>query len=165
LKVLTHRSALRVALVALALALLAFGLLSHPSTRVLAPPLPKTALRGRGITVGALRGRPAVIVFYASWCPGCHTEAPAVRQFAASAAGRGRVVAVDDDDYGNARAFVRRYHWSFPVLADPNGVASDAYGVGHLPTTVVLNSSGEIVATDPGPQTVASLDRAVRAAT
>jgi hypothetical protein len=49
-------------------------------------------------------------------------------------------------------------------LKDRDGVTGDAYGVAHLPTTVILNAKGEIVARDVGPQTVSSLSRAVNAA-
>ena len=64
----------------------------------------------------------------------------------------------------HVRAFLERYRWTFPVLADPNGVSGDAYGVANLPTTVIVNAQGRIVARESGPQTVASLDRALSAA-
>ena len=164
MRLLTHRLALRLAAVALALALLAYGILAHGSKVVTAPPLPHAALQGGPLTTAALRGHAEAIVFFASWCPGCHTEAPAVERFASSRAGSGKVLSIDYSDYGNARGFISRYRWTFPVLSDPDGVTGDAYGVAHLPTTVILNPRGDIVARDVGPQTVASLSRALSAA-
>jgi cytochrome c biogenesis protein CcmG, thiol:disulfide interchange protein DsbE len=164
-RVLQHRLALRAALSALALALIAYGVLTHAAKgRTLAPALPAKALSGAPTTVAALHGHPTAVVFYAAWCTDCHVEAPAVARFASSSAGRGRIVAVDDDDFGDPHAFVSHYRWNFPVLSDPDGIASDAYGVLHLPTTVILNADGHIVARDPGPQTVASLTDALAAA-
>jgi peroxiredoxin len=161
-RLLQHRFALRLALLALATALLAYGLLARaPNHQTLAPPLPHHALRGLPVTLAALHGHPAALVFYAAWCTGCHTEARAVERFAASSAGAHRIVAVDDDDFANPAAFLTRYGWTFPVLSDPDGVASDAYGVTHLPTTVILNADSRIVARDQGPQTVASLTHAL----
>jgi thiol-disulfide isomerase/thioredoxin len=156
---------LRGAVVALLLALTAYGLRAHAG-RHRAPPLPKTVLNGPAVTVAELRGHPAIIAFWASWCRPCHSEAPALERFADSAAGRGRIVAIDHLDplRANARAFIASYHWTFPVLADPDGTTGGAYGVSNLPTIVVLNASGEIVASESGAQTVASLDRALRAA-
>lgn len=161
-RLLQHRFALRAALLALATVLLAYGVLAHaPKSQTLAPPLPHHALRGPLVTLATLHGHSAAVVFYAAWCTDCHTEAPAVEAFAASRPGRDRIVAVDDDDFGNPAAFPIHYRWTFPVLSDPNGVASDAYAVTHLPTTVILNADGHIVARDQGPQTVASLTRAL----
>jgi peroxiredoxin len=164
-RVLQHRFALRAALAALALALIAFGVLTHAAKgRTLAPPLPAKTLAGPPTSLAALHGHPTAVVFYAAWCTDCHVEAPAVARFADSPAGRGRIVAVDDDDFDNPRSFVSHYSWSFPVLSDPDGNTSDAYGVLHLPTTVILNADGHIVARDEGPQTVASLTHALQAA-
>ncbi len=161
---LSHRLALRGALTALALALIAYGIFSPGAKVRVAPPLPRATVAGRAVTVADLRGHPTAVVFFASWCPDCHTEAPAIARFAVSPAGRGRLVAVDDDDYRDPRQFVAHYHWGFPVLSDPSGNTSDAYEVAHLPTTVILNAKGEIVAHEVGPQTVASLTRALSAA-
>ena len=46
-------------------------------------------------------------------------------------------------------------------LRDPSGAVGNAYGLTGLPTTFVLDPSGNIVQTLPGPQTVASLRRAL----
>ena len=75
-RIATHRYALRFALGALAVALLAYGLLANaPKTRRPAPPLPARALSGAPVTLSALHGHPAVVVFFASWCDDCRHEA------------------------------------------------------------------------------------------
>jgi len=164
-RVATHRHALRVALCALALALLAYGLLAHVATaRRRAPALPTKALRGSPVTLAALRGHPAVVVFFASWCPDCKHEAAAVERFARSTTGRGRVVAIDYDDGGDWRGFLHRYGWSFPVLSDSSGRTGAAFGIPFLPTVVFLDGQGRIVSTSSVTQTVASLERGVAAA-
>jgi len=150
---------------AVAAGLLAYGLLAPASTKLTpAPPLPRAALQGGPVTLAAVHGHPEVIAFFATWCTACHHEASAVASFANSRAGRGRVLAVDDADSGNTRGFLAEYHWTFPVLNDPDSTTAQAYGVLHLPTTVLLNAKGEIVARDTGPQTVASLTRALATA-
>jgi thiol-disulfide isomerase/thioredoxin len=161
----THRFALRVALGALLVAGLAYGVLAHPSTsRRVAPALPSRALSGRPTTLADLRGRAAVVVFFASWCTDCRREAAAVARFARSSAGRGRVVAVDYDDGSNWRAFVHGYGWSFPVLDDSSGETGAAYRIPFLPTVVFLDQRGRIVSSSSVPQTVASLERGLSAA-
>jgi cytochrome c biogenesis protein CcmG, thiol:disulfide interchange protein DsbE len=130
-----------------------------------APPLPAKALVGPGTDLAALRGRPALVDFFASWCDPCAAEAPTLRRLSASLGDRATVVAVDWDDAGGpARAFVREHRWAFPVLADTSGTAGEKYGLVGLPTSFVLDPEGRIVATFQGPQSEAKLRRALLAA-
>ncbi|HVV90816.1 MAG TPA: TlpA disulfide reductase family protein [Solirubrobacterales bacterium] len=127
-----------------------------------APPLPAKALRPPGIDLAGLRGKPALVDFFASWCEPCAEEAPTLRRLAAAVAGEANVVAVDWDDAGGpARAFVRRHGWTFPVLVDTSGAAGESYGLVGLPTSFVLDPRGRIVATFRGPQSEAKLRRAL----
>ena len=126
-----------------------------------APPLPTAALRPPSVTLASLRGEPALVAFWASWCGPCHEDAPALREAARQLGDRARVVAVDwDDGTGAARTFVRRYRWPFPVLVDSNGTAGERYRLNGLPTTFVVGPAGDIVETLPGPQTAPALERA-----
>jgi cytochrome c biogenesis protein CcmG/thiol:disulfide interchange protein DsbE len=138
---------------------------SAPAGR-LAPALPKELLAGSPTTLAQLRagarGRPTLVVFWASWCEPCQREAPAVERFALSPAGRGRVVGVDwSDEAASARGFIRKYHWSFSNLRDGEGSVGYAYGLTGLPTTFVVGADGRIEQTLRGPQTEQTLVRAL----
>lgn len=164
-RALSHRNALRAALAAIALGLLAYGVLAQaPSSRRTAPALPVRPLSGAPVTLAQLRGHAAAVVFFATWCEDCHREAAAVARFAHSAAGRGRVVAVDYSDGGDWRAFVRDYGWSFPVFDDRDGTLGDAYRIEALPTTVIIDARGRIAQTSARVQTVATLTSELAAA-
>jgi peroxiredoxin len=151
-------------------ALVAFGLTSvnpPPGGRA-APALPTERLSGPPVTLASLlsgaRGRPALVVFWASWCTSCAQEAPALERFYRSAAGTGRMVGVDWSDpiTGDARSFIHRYGWTFPILRDQEGTVGDAYGLGAgLPDTFVLDRRGRISKVLRGPQTVSSLRTAL----
>jgi thiol-disulfide isomerase/thioredoxin len=151
--------ALGAAVVALALAL------PHSGTaRRQAPALPTHVLQGRPTTLASLRGRPALVNFFASWCTPCVREAPAFQRAYAQLAGRAGVVAVDwNDGRDSALKFLRRFHWTLPVLEDPNGLVGDGYGIVGLPATFVLDARGRILKRLTGPQTTATLLAAVRA--
>jgi thiol-disulfide isomerase/thioredoxin len=142
------------------------GLASHPATGRVAPALPRETLAGGPVTLESLLsgtgGKPALVVFWAGWCGPCGEEAPADERFATSAAGRGRIVGVDwSDARSDAIGFIRRHHWTFPNLRDAEGLVGDSYRLTVLPTTFVLDGRGRIRAMLRGPQSVASLQRAV----
>jgi thiol-disulfide isomerase/thioredoxin len=142
------------------------GLASHPATGRAAPALPRETLVGGPVTLQSLLagtgGKPVLVVFWAGWCGPCGEEAPADERFATSAAGRGRIVGVDwSDARSDAIGFIRRHHWTFPNLRDAEGLVGDSYRLTVLPTTFVLDGRGRIRAMLRGPQSVASLQRAL----
>lgn len=167
------RAALWILALAVLAALLAVGLSAKGGTTGRpAPALPAQSLGGRPVTLATLLSSPngsthsALVLFWASWCTPCQQEAPAVERFARSAAGRGRIVGVDygESELGLPRAFLRRYGWSFPNLSDPYARAGGAYDLAGLPSTFAIDAHGRIRETLRGPQTEASLTRALSAA-
>jgi len=163
---LASRSGARFALVALAAGGLAAGLAARgaPARRA-APALPARVLSGPPVTIADLRGRPAALVFWATWCNPCRAEAGAVEAVARAVAGHARVVGIDYSDSGDWRGFVRAHGWTFPVLADPNGATLDAYGITvGIPATVIVDSGGRIAAIRYGAQRAPALRAALAAA-
>lgn len=143
---------------------LALVLPGSPTSGRAAPALPPQTLQGGQVTLASLRGRPALVNFFASWCPPCVREAPQLQRAYARLAGHVGVVAVDwNDGRSGALSFLRRFGWTMPVLEDPNGLVGDRYGLAGLPTTFVLDARGRIVRRLTGPQTSASLLAAVHA--
>ena len=153
---------LLVTLAAAALAaLLALGLASSrsPSIGRLAPALPRERLAGPSAQSA---GRPALVVFWASWCEPCAREAPALERFSLTPLAHGRVIGVDwSDTLSGARSFVRRYAWTFANLRDASGTVGNDYRLRGLPTSFVLDASGHIRAELRGPQDERSLRRAL----
>jgi cytochrome c biogenesis protein CcmG/thiol:disulfide interchange protein DsbE len=130
-----------------------------------APPLPTAVLQAPKTTLQTLRGKPAVINFWASWCEPCREESPEVERFYRSLHGSAGLVGVDyTDQTAAARKFIQRYGLTYPMLSDPDGVFGARYGFSALPTTVILDPHGRIVETLRGPQTAADLRAAVRSA-
>jgi thiol-disulfide isomerase/thioredoxin len=106
------------------------------------------------------------VTFWASWCEPCESEAPALERFSRGLGARAKLVGVDwsDPSISAARAFVKRYRWTFVNLRDAQGATGLAYGVTGLPTTFAIDSSGRVRATLRGPQTSKTLERALATA-
>jgi cytochrome c biogenesis protein CcmG, thiol:disulfide interchange protein DsbE len=161
------RRAVPILAVALVVALIVFEVASAGSGEEAkpAPPLPAAVLQPPQVTLAGLRGKPALVNFWASWCEPCREEAPELERLDRSLHGKARLVGVDyTDQAGNAREFIQRYGWTFPVLSDPDGIYGARYRFSGLPTTFVLDSRGRIAATLRGPQTAAELRRALDSA-
>jgi thiol-disulfide isomerase/thioredoxin len=146
-----------------------FGLASHATTGRHAPTLPRETLGGGHATLASLlasaHGKPALVVFWASWCGPCAQEAPALERFSQTAVGRGRIVGVDwSDARSGAVKFLRHYAWTFPNLRDAEGLVGNSYGLADLPTTFVIDPDGRIQAALRGPQSERSLTKALAAA-
>jgi cytochrome c biogenesis protein CcmG/thiol:disulfide interchange protein DsbE len=157
--------------VAAIVALVVFGLAGEhtASGGRLAPALPHETLVGSSETLASVLAadghRPALVVFWASWCGPCVHEAPAIERFSQSVAGRGRVVGVNwSDALSGARSFLKRYAWTFPNVRDAEGTVGNAYRLTGLPTTFVLDGKGRIRTVLRGPQSERTLEAALRAA-
>ncbi len=132
-----------------------------------APALPTAVLVGPRVGLADLRGEPAAVNFWASWCGPCRKETPEMERLAKSLArsGDGRLVGVDyTDNPGHARDFVREFGLTYPILVDASGEVGDRYGLTGLPGTAILDAKGNLVEVLRGPQDAASVKRALGAA-
>jgi cytochrome c biogenesis protein CcmG/thiol:disulfide interchange protein DsbE len=154
-------------LVAIA-ALVGFELISGSSGEQAgrrAPQLPTSVLVPPAVTPASLRGGPAAINFWASWCEPCREEAPALERVARSLADRAQIVGVNWNDSGSkARSWIEKYGWTFPNLRDGEGAAGHDYGLRGLPTTFILDPHGRIASVLLGPQSESSLREALESA-
>jgi thiol-disulfide isomerase/thioredoxin len=113
---------------------------------------------------GAGGGRPAILVFFASWCTDCATEIPRLaalyrhQQAAHSPLARVALIGIDGaDPRGAALAFVHRSGVTFPVGVDPTYDVTEGkfYFVG-LPDAVCVRGDGTIAAVEVGPVSAAA---------
>ncbi len=127
-----------------------------------APPLPGEVLVPPKVTIDSLRGRPAAINFWASWCLPCRQEAPGLARLSRKLRGRASLVGVDwEDEHDAALAFIDEYGWTFPIVRASGGGLAGSYGVVGLPATIILNPGGRISEVLQGPQTADDVERAL----
>jgi cytochrome c biogenesis protein CcmG/thiol:disulfide interchange protein DsbE len=119
-----------------------------------APALELPRLDGNGTQkLTAYRGKVVVLNFWASWCDPCRAESPLLERWHRRIAPRGgSVVGVDVRDVtSDARAFVRRYRLSYPMLRDREGGTQSDFGVVGYPESVAIDRKGRIAAVQRGP--------------
>jgi cytochrome c biogenesis protein CcmG, thiol:disulfide interchange protein DsbE len=126
-----------------------------------APPLRLQTLDGGRVDLAALRGRPVVVNFWATWCEPCVREFPLLRQAAAKhRPDRLAVVGVlVNDRPAAARDFVRAYGATWPVGLDPAATTAGRWGAVGLPHTWFVRPDGTLASHQLGELTQAALDR------
>src|SRR3990170_5483899 len=99
------------------------------------------------LTLSSLRGKAVVLNFWASWCIPCKEETPFLEQVWRENRDRGLVVVgLDAKDFRrDARAFMRKYDVTYPVVYDGPGKTLSSYGVTGFPETFVLDREGKVV--------------------
>lgn len=99
------------------------------------------------LALSSLRGRAVVLNVWASWCIPCKEEAPYLEQVWKRDRTRGLVVVgLDAKDFrADARAFMKRYGLTFPVVYDGPGDTLGPYGVTGFPETFVIDREGKVV--------------------
>ena len=115
---------------------------------------------GGGAPIGTaeLRGQPAVVNFWATWCVPCYQEHPVLTRGARELEGRVRFVGVVyEDTEENVTRFLKEQGGSYPSLLDPEGRTAIAFGIFGVPETYFLDASGTIVSKYVGPLSEARL--------
>ncbi|MDD5629992.1 MAG: TlpA disulfide reductase family protein [Elusimicrobia bacterium] len=93
-----------------------------------------------------LSGKLVVLEFWATWCDACVEEQPRLNELAARFQGRPvQFLSVTSDPEPEVRRFLKRHPLRGWIGLDPDGAASEAFGVRGLPRTVILNARGEIL--------------------
>jgi cytochrome c biogenesis protein CcmG/thiol:disulfide interchange protein DsbE len=116
-------------------------------------------LDGNEVSLEALRGKPVLLNFWATWCQPCIVEHPVLRAGARRYADRVHFLGVIYQDETDAiRRFVRQQGAWGPSLIDPDVKVGIAYGVYGAPETFFIDADGVIVEKVTGALSPSRLD-------
>jgi thiol-disulfide isomerase/thioredoxin len=112
-------------------------------------------VQGGGHRFDELQGQPLVVNYWATWCAPCIQEIPELNAFAEEQAGKVAVWGVNyDEPVGEEQARqVAKMKITFPVFRDNPSQALGVEVPQVLPTTLVFDAQGKLLATLVGPQT------------
>jgi thiol-disulfide isomerase/thioredoxin len=100
-------------------------------------------------TLSDYRGKVVLINFWATWCPPCRKEMPALEALYKKLGGESfAVLAVnqwEDPDHVFAYTGELNVFPTFPILFDPDSAISEKYRVKGLPTSFLIDKQGRLV--------------------
>ena len=111
-----------------------------------APPWQVTLTDGRILTSDSLKGKVVLVNFWATWCPYCRKEKPAIDSFWRDYRGRGfEVVSVSvDDPPEKIAAWMADKDYAFKAAPTNASVAAAFGAVGSVPTSFIVDADGHI---------------------
>jgi len=123
---------------------------SSPSPRegFLAPDFTLDTLDGNRVTLSELRGKIVVVNIWATWCPPCRAETPALEKSYEQYKDSGVVILgvdlTNQDVVSDVESFVQEFKLTYPILLDRDGSVGNLYQIKGLPSTFFVNRAGII---------------------
>ena len=90
-------------------------------------------------------GAPAVLLFWATWCPYCKAFIPQLNGIQEDYAELGvKVFAINVSETGDARAYIESLGFPLRTVVDGDPIAT-AYGIRYTPGLLVVDGAGTVV--------------------
>ena len=95
----------------------------------------------------ATKEHPVLLTFWASWCPACVEEIPALNEWNKKYVSTGlQIFGINvQETREHVLEFQKTHPMSYPVLLDEDGHVADKFGLVGLPAAVILAKGGEII--------------------
>jgi thiol-disulfide isomerase/thioredoxin len=113
------------------------------------------ALDGSILRIADFAGKVVFVNFWATWCPPCRQEMPAMERLYRRFADRGLVVvavSIDTEGAAAVRPFVLDHGLSYLIGLDRELSAAGRYGVRALPSTYLVDRRGHLAGQALGPR-------------
>ena len=101
-------------------------------------------------TSDLLNGNRLVVSLWSTWCVPCRRELPQLQQFAVEHQDVSVVAVNLGDKLDSVAAYADEIGLTMPVVIDSEGRISSALGVTSVPSTIVIDSHGKVIATHVG---------------
>lgn len=111
-----------------------------------APDLEMTNVNGEIVRLNELDGQVVVLNTWATWCPPCRAEMPDLEAFYRRHQDQGMtLVGINiGETMEQVQAFIQAYQLTFQVWLDPNESSLRAFNTISLPSTFVIDRSGQV---------------------
>jgi peroxiredoxin len=128
--------------------------LIRPARQKLADDFTLKTPEGATLRLSEQRGKVVLVNFWATWCPPCKEEMPAMQRLHERYGKDGFVlIAVSlDADPRVVRPFIAEHRFTFTVALDSRMDVANAYGVRALPASFIVDRDGTLAAMAIGPR-------------
>jgi peroxiredoxin len=104
-------------------------------------------LKGKKVTLSALRGKIVLVNFWATWCPPCRKEMQDLDLIYTHYQQEGLVIlSITNENPFTVNSFISPTGYHPPVLLDDGGKVGKEFHVDGLPRTFVFDREGKLVA-------------------
>ena len=112
-----------------------------------APNFKAKTVAGKQFELKDLRGRVVLLDFWATWCPPCRMEAPAIDKLWRTYKDKGLVVvgiALESGGPAQVKKFAEDNGLTYRLVADESGDIAKSYKISPIPTTYIVDAKGVI---------------------
>src|SRR5215471_1088550 len=113
-----------------------------------APEVSFSDLSGNGVALADFKGKLVLLNLWATWCQPCLTEMPSLEKLQEKSEEKLIVAAVSEDRRGKevVEPFVAKHGLDkVKIYLDPKSAVGHAFSVRGLPTTLVIDTKGQVV--------------------
>jgi cytochrome c biogenesis protein CcmG/thiol:disulfide interchange protein DsbE len=122
--------------------------ISAPQAGFAAPDFTLSTPTGETFTLSELKGQAVLVNLWATWCPPCRAEMPAMERMYQEYRERGFIVlavnTTSQDDVFGVVPFAEKHALSFPVLLDETNTVATRYQLRSLPSSYFIDRDGMI---------------------
>ena len=108
-----------------------------------APQLIGAMLDGKPYILPSKPAHPVLVHFWATWCPICRTEQGSIESLANDNPDV-ITIAMQSGSAGAVQQYMRDQAVNFPVINDPDGRISSAWGVRAVPASFIIDTDGKV---------------------
>ena len=110
-----------------------------------APELNLTTLDGKPLSLASLKGKTVLLDFWATWCPPCRVDGPALDKLHAKYGAQLVIIGLSvSEDRAVVEKFMKEHPHKFPVVLTAENDIPRYFDVAALPTYVIIDADGNL---------------------
>ena len=129
-------------LIVLMILLAVEAFLTRGAIGMMAPTIDSTTINNQPFSLQQFKGKPAIVHFWATWCPVCKLEQGMIENAASDLPII--TVAMQSGSPDEVINYLEQQGVAYPVVNDPEGWLSSQYKVKAVPASYILDSEGQV---------------------